>query len=233
MKSISLEKLLDRLGKAAFLTALPDGMAVVDAVRTREAWLQRYLPSPLVRRLDPGFARSCPVHPDTGRALYAICRALRPAHIFETGTYWGYSTAYLAAAVRDNGTGCLHTFDIYARAGRHVPRTLRPHVRFYRGKSSVAAMPAVLQSASPSLFFQDSRHDYEGVFEEMSLAAPNLAPGAVVLFHDFVVPDVRAAANDALGAGFEYFVLESGDPSQLGVAVKPAMKKSGNQGVKV
>lgn len=227
METISLSELLRRHWNvsAEAQASCPDGIARVDAARAREQTLRRLLPSPLVRRLDAGFARSFPVHPDTGRALYAICRASGAIHVFETGTYWGYSTAYLAAALDDAGAaganGKVWTFDLYARAGKHIPRGLRPRVALYRGKPSTEMMPPVLGHVTPTLFFQDSRHDYEGVIEELRIVAPHLPPGGAVLFHDFVEPEVRRAATDLL-PGYACYVVESQDPQQLGIAVKPS-----------
>jgi predicted O-methyltransferase YrrM len=43
--------------------------------------------------------------PPGGRLLYTLIRASRPATVVEFGTSFGISTIYLAAAVRDNGTG--------------------------------------------------------------------------------------------------------------------------------
>ena len=248
METITLAQFCRQHGGMQDAGALPDGVARVDAMRQREMALKNYLPGWMIRRLDAGMARSNTVHPDTGRALYALCRAFRVRNVFETGTYWGYSTAYLAAALsdqseqsgqsdrqgpekgnggnRENGTkgkdadaGRVWTFDIYPRAGSHIPRGLRPRVELVRGLPATQSMPAVLQSVTPDLFFQDSRHDYEGVTEELQMVAPHLRAGAIVLLHDFVEPAVQQAAHDAL-QGYALYRLEGQDPQQLGVAIK-------------
>jgi predicted O-methyltransferase YrrM len=46
-----------------------------------------------------------PVSPDTGRLMYSLIRASRPATVLEFGTSFGIATIHLAAAVRDNGVG--------------------------------------------------------------------------------------------------------------------------------
>jgi len=46
-----------------------------------------------------------PVSPQSGRLLYSLVRAARPATVIEFGTSFGIATLHLAAAVRDNGTG--------------------------------------------------------------------------------------------------------------------------------
>jgi predicted O-methyltransferase YrrM len=47
------------------------------------------------------------VSPEYGRFLYAIARASKATRIVEFGTSMGVSTIYLAAALRDNGSGYL------------------------------------------------------------------------------------------------------------------------------
>ena len=195
-------------------------VAMVDSTRAREMRLRSWIPPRLLRRFDRGFARSNTIQPSTARALYAIARALNPEVIAETGTYWGYSTAVLAAALRDEKRGTIHTFDLYKHAGQHIPMELMPWVRMYRGKPATEAMPAVLSAAAPTLFFQDSVHDYDGVLAELRVALPFLAPRAVVLFHDFVVDGVRRAAMDGL-PGYELALVDVDDPQQLGIAIAP------------
>ena len=220
MKTISLQEFIKEYWDITDVSTYPNGMDVVDSIRQKEKSLYKFLPSQLIRRFDAAFARSNTVHPDTGHALYAICRASRANHVFETGTYWGYSTAYLAAALKDaDATGKVHTFDIYPHAGKYIPKTLQSHIELYRGKPSVETMPEVLKQVVPDLFFQDSRHDYEGVSEELKVVTPYLKPGSVVLFHDFVEPNVRRAAIDFLH-DYTIYILESEDPQQLGLAVK-------------
>jgi predicted O-methyltransferase YrrM len=47
-----------------------------------------------------------------GQLLYNLVRAVRPATVIEFGTSYGISTLYLAAAVRDNGTGRVLTTEL-------------------------------------------------------------------------------------------------------------------------
>ena len=210
--------MLLQLGNEAHFSL--DKVSAVDSMRQRERFWMRFLPSVFVRRLDKGFARSNPVHPDTAQALYAICRVLKPACVFETGTYWGYSTSYLAAALRDNGgSAIVHTFDLYKRAGAHIPKNLHQYVVLHAGQAATDSMPAVLENHVPTVFLQDSVHDYEGVRAELKMVAPRMPSGSVVVLHDFISPEVQRAAADGLH-GFELFRLISDDPQQLGVARK-------------
>jgi predicted O-methyltransferase YrrM len=220
MERISLQEFVKKYWNVTDVCSYQNGVDVVESIRQRENKLRKLLPPQLLRRLDVGFARSNTVHPDTGHALYTICQASHANHVFETGTYWGYSTAYLAAALEDiHAIGKVHTFDIYPHAGKHIPKSLRSRIELYRGKPSVETMPGVLEKVAPDVFFQDSRHDYKGVSEELKVVAPYLKPRAVILLHDFVEPNVRRAAIDTLES-YSFYVLESQDTQQLGIAVK-------------
>ncbi len=48
-----------------------------------------------------------PVSPETGKLLYLLARSIQARTIIEFGTSFGISTLHLAAALRDNGGGCL------------------------------------------------------------------------------------------------------------------------------
>lgn len=56
-----------------------------------------------------------PIDPQTGRLLYSLVRATRPAVVVEFGTSYGISTLHLAAAVRDNGIGHVYTTETSAK----------------------------------------------------------------------------------------------------------------------
>src|ERR1700754_660389 len=53
-----------------------------------------------------------PVTPESGRLLYSLVRATRPATVVEFGMSFGISALHLASAVRDNGTGRVVTTEI-------------------------------------------------------------------------------------------------------------------------
>jgi len=53
-----------------------------------------------------------PISAEGGKLLYNLVRAIRPATVVEFGMSFGISTLYLAAAVRDNGTGRVVTTEM-------------------------------------------------------------------------------------------------------------------------
>ncbi|MFJ8057421.1 O-methyltransferase [Streptomyces sp. NPDC096142] len=76
--------------------ALPDGLAPLTPQERADAVAEVYMP----------------VSADGGKLLYNLVRAVRPATVVEFGTSFGISTLYLAAAVRDNGTGRVITTEL-------------------------------------------------------------------------------------------------------------------------
>ncbi|MEW1642531.1 class I SAM-dependent methyltransferase [Streptomyces sp. NPDC091219] len=76
--------------------ALPDGLAPLTPQERADAVAEVYMP----------------ISADGGNLLYNLVRAVRPATVVEFGTSFGISTLYLAAAVRDNGTGRVITTEL-------------------------------------------------------------------------------------------------------------------------
>ncbi|MEV6597100.1 class I SAM-dependent methyltransferase [Actinoplanes sp. NPDC051346] len=55
---------------------------------------------------------------------YLLVREARPANVVEIGTFYGWSTTWLLSALRDNGVGQLHSFDIVSTVTQNVPAEL-------------------------------------------------------------------------------------------------------------
>jgi predicted O-methyltransferase YrrM len=65
-----------------------------------------------------------PVEPESGELMYSLVRAARPATVVEFGTSFGISTIYLAAAVRDNGSGRVLGTELSAVKARQARANL-------------------------------------------------------------------------------------------------------------
>jgi predicted O-methyltransferase YrrM len=55
---------------------------------------------------------------------YLLLRDTRPEHVMELGTFHGWSTTWILSALRDNGSGHLHSFDRIDNVVRNVPAGL-------------------------------------------------------------------------------------------------------------
>ncbi|MFI5800333.1 class I SAM-dependent methyltransferase [Streptomyces sp. NPDC051677] len=55
---------------------------------------------------------------------YLLLREYRPETVVEIGTFYGWSTMWILSAIRDNGVGHLHSFDIVDKVVSNVPADL-------------------------------------------------------------------------------------------------------------
>ena len=72
--------------------------------------------------LDKAFI---PVSEDAGRFLYTLVRGAAPGRVVEFGTSFGISTIYMAAAVRDRGTGSVITTELHTGKADQAREYLR------------------------------------------------------------------------------------------------------------
>jgi caffeoyl-CoA O-methyltransferase len=103
------------------------------------------------------------VGPAAGQACYILARLVRARRIFELGSGYGYSTAWFARAVRDNGGGeVFHNVwdeELSERARRHLAALgLAGLVRFHVGEAVEALRRA---TGEFDLVFNDiDKQDY-------------------------------------------------------------------------
>jgi predicted O-methyltransferase YrrM len=125
-----------------------------------------------------------PISEPGGRLLYALTRAARPATVVEFGTSFGISTAHLAAAVTDSGTGHVFTTELSpvkiagARASL-ADAGLADVVTVLPG-DALETLSAV--QGPVGLVFLDGWKDL--CLPVLRLLEPRLAPGALVVADD-------------------------------------------------
>ncbi|HSA54970.1 MAG TPA: O-methyltransferase [Gemmatimonadaceae bacterium] len=121
------------------------------------------------------------IGPAAGQLCYLLARALGARRIFELGSGFGYSTAWFARAVAENGGGEVHHVvwdaELSRRAGAHLAALgLLEHVRFHVGEA-VATLRGV---AGPfDLVFNDI--DKEGYPASLPVIAERLRPGGLLI----------------------------------------------------
>jgi len=160
----------DDARRAGLAGRYPDGFAVLSAREQAEAYEQLYIP----------------VSPEGGKLLYALVRAGRPSTVVEFGTSFGISTIYLAAAVRDNGTGRVVSTELnaakVARARANIAEAgLAEQVTILEGD----ALDTLTGFTIPVEFvlLDGWKNLYLPV---LRLLEPQLTPGALVLADDSV-----------------------------------------------
>lgn len=121
------------------------------------------------------------IGPAAGQFGYLVARMVRANSIFELGSGFGYSTAWFALAVRENGGGTVHhvVWDeaLSRRAQQHLAAMgLGDLVRFHVSEA-VAALRA--QTERFDLIFNDI--DKQGYPESLSVIRERLRPGGVLI----------------------------------------------------
>jgi predicted O-methyltransferase YrrM len=133
-----------------------------------------------------------PVTPESGRLLYALVRATRPATIVEFGMSFGISALHLASAVRDNGTGRVVTTEISETKIAAAKQTF--------AETGLDDLITVLEGdALSTLSDLDGPVDFvlldgwkELYLPVIKLLEPRLSPGALVVADNTESPDTRS-----------------------------------------
>jgi predicted O-methyltransferase YrrM len=131
--------------------------------------------------------------------LYGTVRALKPSLIIETGTCWGYITAFLASGLQDTGSGKLITIDYYLADYPHPSPNDMEKVRKnleiagvldYVDIVSGEAVATLKEMASSGkldgldMVVLDDNHSYEQVKTEIDIVWDYLKPFGVIAGHD-------------------------------------------------
>lgn len=113
---------------------------------------------------------------------YLLVRHHRPQLVAEIGTFHGWSTTWLLRALRDNGTGELHSYDIVDHARRSVPPDLSAdRWRFHHG--DVRQSPD-LRPEQVDYLFVDAAHTASFARWYTRQVFPRLRAGTPVSVHD-------------------------------------------------
>ena len=122
------------------------------------------------------------VNAEEGWFLYGLTRMIRPRLVVEIGTHRGFSTMFLAGAVRDNGFGRVLTLDIadHGQQARLAARGLTTPLVECLIQDELTYTPP----QSVELLFHDGRHGFEAIRDSLAHWTPFLAAGAVVVVDD-------------------------------------------------
>jgi len=160
------------------------------------------------------------IHPDQGELIYLLCRALNACRVVDFATSVGFSTLYLAAAVRDNGGGRVIGAEIVpakiATARQNLAAAglsdfveiragdARATLRDLGGPIDFALIDGWPGGQGPSLSL-----------EVMRIVTPQLRPGALVL-NDNAESDYLAFVRDPAN-GFRSMSLPLKGGTELSV----------------
>lgn len=193
----------------------PDLHAAEERMRERVAEIPPDSPLPPVHVSDLALAR----------LLYAICRALRPRLVLETGVAYGQSSALMLRALAVNGEGLLHSVDLSPspeaepHVGSLVPDGLRARWTLHSGATK-RVLPSLLPTlGGVDLFIHDSRHTYVNILRELRSVGPHLSAPGVVVADDIERHSAWARWTREAAPAYAAAVQEPGKPAICGVAV--------------
>ncbi|HXI65799.1 MAG TPA: O-methyltransferase [Gemmatimonadales bacterium] len=143
------------------------------------------------------------IGPATGHLCYLLTRLTGARQVFELGSGFGYSTAWFARAVKENGGGTVHHVvwdEDLSRAAREnlAALGLADVVRFHVGE----AVAALTDAAGPfDLIFNDiDKHDYP---KALDVIASKLKAGGLLLADNLLwsgrIFDGRDRSKDTRG----------------------------------
>lgn len=144
------------------------------------------------------------IGPAAGYFCYQIARMMNAQHVFELGSGYGYSTAWFALAVRDNGGGTVHHVvwdqELSDRACLHInAMRLRKFVKFHVGE----AVQALREQTGP----------YDVIFNDIDKQA---YPGSLAVINEKLRPGGVLITDNALWSG-KIFNAEDQSPATAGV----------------
>jgi predicted O-methyltransferase YrrM len=121
------------------------------------------------------------IGPASGYMCYQLARMIGARHVFELGSGYGYSTAWFARAVQENGGGTVHHVvwndELSQRARRHLGALGFGDIVHYRVGEAVQALR---ETDGPfDLIFNDI--DKHGYPDSLPVIAEKLRPGGVLI----------------------------------------------------
>jgi predicted O-methyltransferase YrrM len=164
-----------------------------------------------------------PVDPQGGRLLYTLARSCFPGTFVEFGTSFGISTIYLAAAVRDRGTGRVITTELHEgkaeRAREYIREAGLLDLVDLRVGDALETLRDVPRDVSLA-FLDGWKNLYLPCLE---LLEPKLVPGALVIADDIhLFPDALKPYLDYVrnpSSGYVSVSVPIGDALELSTRV--------------
>jgi predicted O-methyltransferase YrrM len=126
------------------------------------------------------------IGPASGHLCYLVARMIGARRVFELGSGYGYSTAWFARAVRENGGGEVHHVvwdeDLSNRARRHLERLGYSDLVRYHVAEAVETLRAA--DGPFDLIFNDiNKRDYPA---SIDVILPKLRRGGVLIIDNLL-----------------------------------------------
>jgi predicted O-methyltransferase YrrM len=129
-----------------------------------------------------------------GQVLYALVRSVKPRTIIEFSTSSGYSTTFMALALKRNGHGRLHTIDIDVQAQSAAVQWLGQNDLMSRVEMHTGdcrdVVPNLLRD-DVDLVFIDTLHSFDIAQWYLAAVIPRLRAETLVHIHDVMPAEAR------------------------------------------
>jgi predicted O-methyltransferase YrrM len=161
------------------------------------------------------------------RVLYDTVRRLRPERCFEVGTWrGGGSTLVISRALRENGTGTLHTIETDEETHRaavedyrqHAPQLL-PFVDFHLGDYRDTFPAIVEREGGVDFFVLDGAEDGAQTVEQFRFFDERARKGSELFAHDWETEKTRLLRPVLEGTERWAVRTVAGPPKSVGLAV--------------
>lgn len=113
---------------------------------------------------------------------YLLLREARPETVVEIGTFHGWSTTWILQALKDNGTGHLHSYDIVDHVVRNVPERLSTGRWTFTQGDARENLEKIPDTAD--FLFIDAAHSASFARWYLQHLMPRMRPGIPVCVHD-------------------------------------------------
>lgn len=194
--------------------------------------------------------------PEIGALLYSLVRTYRPGIVVEAGSHIGYSSICIAQALKDNGHGHLHAYDLFINflnyrspitggaddmltiASEHVHQAdLDEFVTFYKGDSSRNIKTTLKKlGLTIDLAFIDGDHRIAGCLKDWREVDELLNKNGIVVVHDINPNQAQCLGprylmdNIAKNGNYMVVNITTHDGSGLGIIQKV---QEGNSEIKM
>ncbi|MGH9342767.1 MAG: class I SAM-dependent methyltransferase [Terriglobia bacterium] len=220
--AINIEQALALMGErlpasASEMAREPELVEIERSIFAKAAEVRGRSPFPAYENADATLARFC----------YAVCRALKPLVVLETGVASGITSAFILHALALNGRGSLWSIDLPPMAqdaadhvGAVVPQELKSLWHLTIGTSRRILPKLLPELGEIDIFIHDSLHTYRNMRAEFEAVWPFLKPGGFLIADDVEMNGAFADFSKASGCASWYTIQQDAKKACFGVTIK-------------
>jgi len=161
---------------------------------------------------------NCSMELEAAKVWSAWVKLIKPKIVVETGTYVGYSTSIIAAAIEEIGyEGIIYTIDPWNIPHLWEDTNLARFINFINLPSDKALHQ--IKDLNIDLLVCDSLHSYQNTMWEIANYEPLLEEGGYIFMHDTVLFDGVGAVVETLIKSRRFEVITADTARKCGVTI--------------